>query len=142
MPIEPMGGTMIADGVAEIVIDGPPVNAVGTRLLDELIAERDRAGSNDTVRALVLASARPGASLLGLTNVQGRWRRPTRIGDTLPVEAEVTDLKAGSKPDRGVVTLRRTAINQDSEAAMISDWDLICSAPLPPGPQAKDRRSA
>ena len=64
-------------------------------------------------------------TLIGLTNLQVRWRRPTRIGDTLHVLAEVTGLEGGSKSDRGVVTMQRSAVNQHGEAVMISDWTLV-----------------
>lgn len=44
------------------------------------------------------------------------WPRPTRPGDTLHVETEVlTITPSRSKPDRGMVTVRVTTLNQHGE---------------------------
>lgn len=44
------------------------------------------------------------------------WPRPVRPGDELRVEAEVTDTRPSrSRPDKGVVTLRVTTLNQRDE---------------------------
>lgn len=64
-------------------------------------------------------------TLIGLTNLQVRWRRPTRIGDTLQVVAEITDKQPGPKSDRGTILMRRTASNQNGEDVMVSDWSLM-----------------
>ena len=41
------------------------------------------------------------------------WKTPTRPGDVLRVESEVTELIASkSRPDRGIVVLRSRTINQ------------------------------
>ena len=64
-------------------------------------------------------------TLLGLVNLQCRWTRPTRIGDTLHVVVEISALEASSKPDRGSVTMRRTAVNQNGDSVMESDWRLV-----------------
>jgi acyl dehydratase len=64
-------------------------------------------------------------TLLGLANLQCRWLRPTKIGDTLHVVIEITETKASSKPDRGSVTMTRTAVNQRGESVMESEWALV-----------------
>jgi acyl dehydratase len=44
------------------------------------------------------------------------WPRPTRPGDTLQVESEVVEISPSrSKPDRGIVTVRSTMVNQNRE---------------------------
>lgn len=44
------------------------------------------------------------------------WPRPTRPGDTLRVETEIlTITPSRSKPDRGMVTIRVTTLNQHNE---------------------------
>jgi acyl dehydratase len=44
------------------------------------------------------------------------WPRPTRPGDTLHLESEIVEITPSrSKPDRGVVTMRSTALNQKQE---------------------------
>lgn len=45
------------------------------------------------------------------------WPRPVRPGDDLHVEAEVTAARASrSRPDKGLITVRVTTLNQDGEA--------------------------
>lgn len=74
-------------------------------------------------------------TILGLANLQCRWKRPTKIGDTLHVVLEVGDKGPGAKPDRGTVVLKRTAVNQRGEVVMESDWSLVLkrSAPVDAG---------
>jgi acyl dehydratase len=46
-----------------------------------------------------------------------RWMRPVRPGDTLRVIARVVETRASeSKPDRGVVSIHYTTLNQRGEA--------------------------
>jgi acyl dehydratase len=48
-----------------------------------------------------------------------RWPRPVRPGDTLTVEAEVRECRpSASKPDRGLVTIAYTVVNQRGEPVM------------------------
>jgi enoyl-CoA hydratase len=55
-----------ADGIAEILLDHPPVNALGVPMLDALLAAFERAAADDTVRAVVLGSALPTRFCAGL----------------------------------------------------------------------------
>lgn len=49
-----------------------------------------------------------------------RWTAPVRPGDTLHTEAEVVEIRPSrSKPDRGVVRLRYTTLNQRGETVMV-----------------------
>ena len=48
-----------------------------------------------------------------------RWTVPVRPGDTLHVVGEVLDARASSsKPDRGIVRIRYTTINQRGETVL------------------------
>ena len=48
-----------------------------------------------------------------------RWLKPVRPGDTIWMEAEVTDLKPSrSKPDRGVIFMDHRTVNQNDEVVM------------------------
>jgi acyl dehydratase len=67
-------------------------------------------------------------SILGLLNLECRWAKPTFIGDTIHVEVEVADKRTTSKPDRGVVVLKRLAVNQRGETVMESEWKLLVRA--------------
>lgn len=64
-------------------------------------------------------------SILGLADLQCRFRRPCRIGDTIKVRMTVTDKQPGRKPDRGTVTLSRVAQNQHGEDVMESVWQIV-----------------
>lgn len=56
----------VADHVAEITMDNPPVNALSVEMIDGVIAALRRAGADDGVRAVVLASALPRRFCAGL----------------------------------------------------------------------------
>jgi acyl dehydratase len=48
-----------------------------------------------------------------------RWLKPVRPGDTLRVKAKVLETRrSSSKPDRGVVKMAYTTLNQRDEAVM------------------------
>jgi len=48
------------------------------------------------------------------------WPRPTRPGDTLRVESEILEIRPSrSKPQRGIVTVRSTMLNQGGEAVYL-----------------------
>jgi acyl dehydratase len=54
----------------------------------------------------------------GIIGVGGEisWPQPTRPGDLLRLESEITEMRPShSKPDRGIVTLRGTTFNQNQE---------------------------
>ena len=54
------------------------------------------------------------------------WPRPTRPGDILRVESEVVGITPSrSKPDRGIVTVRSTTLNQHGEAVYILTAKLL-----------------
>ena len=56
----------VADRIAEISLDRPPVNALNLALLAELIEALRRAAADESVRAVLLASALPRAFSAGL----------------------------------------------------------------------------
>ena len=64
-------------------------------------------------------------TILGLANLECRWKRPTFIGDTLHIVLEIIDKKPSHKPDRGTIVMRRTAVNQRDETVLESDWSLV-----------------
>ena len=56
----------ITDGIAEILMDNGPVNALSVPMLDELLACFEQAAADDSVRAIILGSAVPGRFCAGL----------------------------------------------------------------------------
>jgi len=54
------------------------------------------------------------------------WPRPTRPGDTLRVESEISEIRPSrSKPQQGVVTVRSTMLNQGGEAVYVLTAKLL-----------------
>src|SRR5262245_44054341 len=64
----------------------------------------------------------------GLVGLGGEisWPRPTRPGDLLHLESEITEIRPSqSKPDRGIVTLRGTTFNQNQEPVYLLTAKLV-----------------
>ena len=67
---------------------------------------------------LQVTSGPPIAGGLIGAGAQIDWPRPTRAGETLRVESEILEVRPSrSRPDRGIVTMRSTTLNQDDEVA-------------------------
>jgi acyl dehydratase len=67
---------------------------------------------------LQVTSGPPIAGGLIGAGAQIDWPRPTRAGETLRVESEILEVRPSrSRPDRGIVTMRSTTLNQDDEIA-------------------------
>ena len=69
---------------------------------------------------LFLETGTVAASSLGSPGLDEiRWKTPVRPGDVLHVVAEVLETRAStSKPDRGIVRVLYTTLNQHGEAAL------------------------
>jgi acyl dehydratase len=65
-------------------------------------------------------------TLMGLLEIR-TWRffAPVRIGDTVRVESEILDLRATSKPDRGVMVQRVDVLNQDDDVVAGGEFVLL-----------------
>jgi len=56
-----------------------------------------------------------------------RWKAPVRPGDTLRVAAEVLETRPStSKPDRGIVRIQYTALNQRGETVATLIGNQLC----------------
>jgi acyl dehydratase len=64
-------------------------------------------------------------SILGLSNLECKFRAPCKIGDTIHVRLSITDKQPGKKPGRGTLVMSRVAINQRGEEIMQSVWHLV-----------------
>ena len=67
----------------------------------------------------------PPFATLAFAGLRWKFKNPIKIGDTIRVRAEVTAKKETSKPDRGVVTLTRTVLNQRDEVVQEGETDLM-----------------
>ena len=97
-----------------------------------------------TMRLLVEGEFRPAGGIIGAGFEEFRWPLPVRPGDELHVESEILALRPSrSRPDRGLVTLRTTTVNQNGEAVQVSTGTLVVpcrppSAGAPSGTPVRD----
>lgn len=104
-----------------------------TWLTEELFAVEEDAGSTPSGRA-IKGRAVPGALVysfaeglllptmqdtgLAFLGAQLDIKGPTRVGDTIHVEAEVTEARLTSKGDRGLVRTSNIVVNQKGETVL------------------------
>jgi len=62
-------------------------------------------------------------ALLGMDRI--RWTAPVRLGDTVHTELTVKELRASSKPDRGVVLFAVAVRNQRGETVCEAEWTTL-----------------
>jgi acyl dehydratase len=70
------------------------------------------------------AMPRPFATLAFL-GLRWRFKGPIKIGDTIKVRLKITDKRETSKPDRGIVTIQRTVVNQRGETVQEGDTEIM-----------------
>ncbi len=86
-----------------------------------------------TMRLLVEGELQIAGGLIGMGAEELRWPRPVRPGDVLRVESKVLGLRpSGSRPDRGLVRVRNTTLNQHGEPVMVAVVSMI--VPRRPSP--------
>jgi len=79
-----------------------------------------------TMRLLVDSEFRPANGILGVGFDELSWPRPVRPGDELCVESEVLEVRLSkSRPDRGLIRVRTTTLNQDGEPVQIYTGNLL-----------------
>src|SRR5882757_9209868 len=72
-----------------------------------------------SMRLLMETGLKPAGGYIGAGADGFRWPRPVRPGDELRVECEVIDVRPShSRRDRGLIKVRMTTLNQDSEATL------------------------
>ena len=73
-----------------------------------------------TMRLIVDSELTIAGGLVGLGGDM-KWPKATYPGDALHVECEVLDVRvSGSKPDRGIVTMRNQTLNQRGEPVQVA----------------------
>jgi acyl dehydratase len=68
-----------------------------------------------TIGLLTMVGWGSGTAIALLASTDQRFPTPLYPGDTIQAETEVTASRETSKPDRGILTLRDRALNQDGE---------------------------
>src|SRR6266851_8532177 len=62
---------------------------------------------------------------LAFVGLRWKFRGPIKIGDTIRVRARVRTKRDIGKPDRGLVTVERTVVNQRGEVVQEGETDLL-----------------
>jgi acyl dehydratase len=79
-----------------------------------------------TMRLLVESDLKPAGGIVGAGFDEFRWPRPVRPGDELRVESEVLEVRPSrSHPDQGLIKVRTTTFNQNSEAVQVTVGNLV-----------------
>jgi acyl dehydratase len=79
-----------------------------------------------TMRLLVDGEFRPAGGILGVGFDQMSWSRPVRPGDELRVTSEVLEVRPSkSKPDRGMIRVKNTTLNQNDEVVQMFTGNLL-----------------
>ena len=62
---------------------------------------------------------------IAFLGLRWRFKGPIKIGDTIKVRMRVSDKKETSKPDRGIITVQRSVLNQRGELVQEGDTELM-----------------
>jgi acyl dehydratase len=100
-------------------------DAAGPSLFGELVASGWHTAAL-TMKLLVESDMKIHGGLIGVGVDELNWPRPVRPGDTLRVESEVLDVRPSkSLPERGIVKVRNTTLNQNDQPVLIQVANLI-----------------
>ena len=79
-----------------------------------------------TMRLLVDGEFRPAGGILGVGFDQLSWSLPVRPDDELRVASEVLEVRPSkSKPDRGMIRVKNTTLNQNDEVVQMFTGNLL-----------------
>jgi acyl dehydratase len=77
------------------------------------------------IQAGLFTRATQAYASLAFVGLRWKFKGPIKIGDTIRLRAKVLSKRETSKPDRGLVTLRRTVLNQRDEIVQEGETDLL-----------------
>ncbi len=79
-----------------------------------------------TMRLMVDGEFKPAAGILGVGFDELSWPRAVRPGDELHAQSEVLEVRPSkSRPDRGMIRVRNTTLNQDDEVVQVFIANLL-----------------
>lgn len=85
-----------------------------------------------SMRLLVEGELDIAGGLIGLGG-EISWPRPTYAGDTLRVTSEILEIRPSeSKPDRGIVTVRNSTLNQHGDVVQLAVVKILVRRRAPP----------
>jgi acyl dehydratase len=77
------------------------------------------------IQSGLLTRATAPYATLAFVGLRWKFKGPVKIGDTIRVRIRVTDRRETSKPDRGIVVLQRSVINQRGEVVQEGETDIM-----------------
>jgi acyl dehydratase len=77
------------------------------------------------IQAGLFSRATQAYATLAFVGLRWKFKGPIKIGDTIRLKAKVLAKKEAGKPDRGLVTVQRTVLNQRDEVVQEGETDLI-----------------
>jgi acyl dehydratase len=77
------------------------------------------------VQAGLFTRATAAYATLAFVGLRWKFKGPIKIGDTIRLRAKVVGKTETEKPDRGLVTVQRTLVNQRSEVVQEGETDLL-----------------
>jgi acyl dehydratase len=79
-----------------------------------------------TMRLMVDGEFKPAGGILGVGFDELSWPRAVRPGDQLHVRSEVLEVRPSkSRPDRGMIRVRNTTLNQNDEVVQVFTGNLL-----------------
>lgn len=78
-----------------------------------------------TIQSGLLTRGMAPYALVAFAGLRWKFKAPIKIGDTIRVRARVSAKRETSKPDRGLVVLERTVVNQRDEVVQEGETDLL-----------------
>jgi acyl dehydratase len=79
-----------------------------------------------TMRLLVDGELKPAGGILGVGFDELSWPRAVRPGDELRALSEILEVRPSkSRPDRGLIRVRTTTLNQNDETVMMFTGNLL-----------------
>jgi acyl dehydratase len=84
------------------------------------------------MRLMVDGAFKPAGGILGVGFDELSWPRAVRPGDELRVKSEVLEVRPSkSRPDRGMIKVQNTTLNQNDEAVQIFIAKLLVPRRVP-----------
>jgi acyl dehydratase len=79
-----------------------------------------------TMRLMVDGEFKPAGGILGVGFDELSWPRAVRPGDDLYVRSEILEVRPSkSRPDRGMIRVRNTTLNQNDEVVQVFTANLL-----------------
>ena len=78
-----------------------------------------------SIQAGLLTRAMQPFATMAFTGLRWKFKGPIKIGDTIRVRGKVIAKEESGKPDRGLITLERTVVNQRDEVVQEGETDLM-----------------